>query len=160
MADFLGQDEMFLVHYGDILTDQDFTAMVEFHHARDRSLATLLLHQRARSNSIVSLDEDARIIEFLERPRKEAWCNVQSPWVNSGVYLCDRHILEHIPPGVTCDFPRDIFPNLIAAERLYGFPLSGYRCAIDSPARYEEAQATIADGRYRRPFQGKTGDKR
>lgn len=67
MADFLGAEDVFMVHYGDILTDQDLTAMLRFHREH-KTLATLLLHQRARSNSVVSLDQQGRIIGFLERP--------------------------------------------------------------------------------------------
>ena len=55
---------------------------------------------------------------------------------------------DEIPSDVVCDLPRDIFPRLIDSGRLYGFPLSGYRCAVDSPGRLAEARAAIADGRY------------
>jgi mannose-1-phosphate guanylyltransferase/phosphomannomutase len=146
MATFLGPSEPFLVHYGDILTDQDFTAMLHFHR-RHQALATLLVHQRAKSNSVVSLDEQGRIIGFLERPSEEARRGIQSPWVNSGIYVCDPQLLAQIPPDVICDLPRDIFPKLLAHKPLYGFPLSGYRCAIDSPERLAEAQAALVEGR-------------
>ena len=137
-----------MVHYGDVLTDQDFTAMLHFHRERN-ALATLLLHQRARSNSVVSLDKEGRIIGFLERPTEEARRGVKSPWVNSGICICDPQLLNEIPVDVACDLPRDIFPRLIDSGRLYGFPLSGYRCAVDSPDRLAEARAAIADGRCR-----------
>jgi mannose-1-phosphate guanylyltransferase/phosphomannomutase len=155
MAEFLGAEEAFLVHYGDVLTDQDFTAMLHFHRER-KALATLLLHQRVRSNSVVSLDREGRIIGFLERPTEEARRGVQSPWVNSGICICDPQFLDEIPAGIACDLPRDIFPRLIDSGRLYGFPLSGYRCAVDSPERLAEARAAIADGRCRIQLHGKT----
>ena len=146
MADFLGASEAFMVHYGDVLTDQDFTAMLRFHRERN-ALATLLLHQRKHSNSVVSLDERGCIIGFLERPTEEARRGVHSPWVNSGICICDSQLLDEIPADVSCDLPRDIFPKLVDGGRLYGFPLSGYRCAVDSPGRLVEARAAIADGR-------------
>lgn len=148
MEDFLGAGEAFMVHYGDVLTDQDFTTMLHFHHKRN-ALATLLIHQRARSNSVVNLDNKGRIIGFLERPTEEARRGVQSPWVNSGVCMCDPQLLDEIPADVACDLPRDIFPRLIDSHRLFGFPLSGYRCAVDSPDRLAEARAAVADGRCR-----------
>ena len=146
MAGFLRQGDAFLVHYGDILTDQDFTVMLRFHRDR-RSVATLLLHQRARSNSVVTLDEDGRIVSFLERPTEDVRRGVESPWVHSGICICDPESLDAIPPGVPCDLPRDIFPKLVHSGRLYGFPVSGYRCAIDSPQRLAEARAALAEGR-------------
>lgn len=146
MADFLGAEGAFMVHYGDVLTDQDFAAMLCFHGER-RALATLLLHQRAQSNSVVSLDREGHIIGFLERPTEEARRGVELPWINSGICICDRQLLDEIPADVACDLPRDIFPRLLDTRRLYGFPLSGYRCAVDSPRRLVEARAAIADGR-------------
>lgn len=155
MADFLGDGEAFLVQYGDVLTDQDFTAMLHFHRGR-KALATLLLHQRACSNSVVSLDEKGRIVGFLERPTEEARRGVQSPWVNSGICICDPQLLAEIPADVACDLPRDIFPRLTDSGRLYGFPLSGYRSAVDSSGRLAEARAAIADGRCQIQLCGKS----
>jgi NDP-sugar pyrophosphorylase family protein len=148
MENFLRASDPFLVQYGDVVTDQDFTAMLRFHQARG-ALATLLLHQRIRSNSVVSLDGEGRIVGFLERPSAEERRGVESSWVNSGICLCRPEIFGHIPVGTTCDLPRDIFPKLIGTGQLFGFPLSGYRCAIDSPERLAEARAAMTEGRCR-----------
>lgn len=146
MEPFLGIGDDFLIHYGDILTDQNFTAMLHFHRQHN-ALVTLLLHQRAVSNSVVSLDDTGRIVGFLERPSAEARRGITSTWVNSGVYLCAPGFLAEIPGGQVCDLPRDVFPGLVAGGRLYGFALSGYRCAIDSPERLTEARAAIIEQR-------------
>jgi NDP-sugar pyrophosphorylase family protein len=148
MEGFFRGEPAFLVHYGDILTDQDFSAMLAFHRERG-ALATLLVHQRLKSNSIVNLDDTGRITAFLERPDEESRVGHSSRWVNSGVCLCAPEVLDAIPAGVPCDLPRDIFPRLIASNRVYGFALTGYRCAIDSPERLAEARAAQADGRCR-----------
>jgi len=145
---FLKCEEVFLVHYGDVVTDQDFSAMLRFHREQE-ALATLLLHQRAQSNSIVSLDGESRIIDFLERPTAEARRGIESPWVNSGVCLCAPEILEAIPPCTACDLPRDIFPKVIGTRRLFGFPLAGFRCAIDSPERLLVATTALREGHCR-----------
>ena len=148
MEGFLCAGEAFMVQYGDVLTDQDFTAMLHFHWER-KALATLLLHQRERSNSVVSLDKGGRITGFLERPTEDARSGVSSPWVNSGICICDPQLLDEIPADIACDLPRDIFPNLIDSGRLYGFPLSGYRCAVDSPGRLAQARVAVAEGHCR-----------
>jgi NDP-sugar pyrophosphorylase family protein len=146
MESFFRPGGAFLVQYGDILTDQDFSGMLQFHRAR-AALATLLVHQRNRSNSVVSLDAENRIHGFLERPTDEARRGVTSPWVNSGVCICEPEVLDHIPAGSFADLPRDVFFRLVPTRRLFGFPLTGYRCAIDSPERLEEARNAIAEGR-------------
>ena len=144
MEMFLRDGNPFLVQYGDVVTDQDFTSMLQFHHER-KSLVTLLLHQRTKSNSIVTLDELGRIINFQERPGENAYGNPILHWVNSGVCICAPEILDHIPAGIAADFPRDVFTKLVPTGRLHGFPLSGYRCAIDSPERLAEAEAALTE---------------
>ena len=148
MAAFFRDQPAFLVQYGDVLTDQDFAPLIKFHAERN-ALATLLVHQRAKSNSVVSLDPSGRVIGFLERPSDEERRGVVSPWVNSGICICSPEILGHIPEGKAWDLPRDVFAPLVATGRLFGFPLTGYRCAIDSAERLAEARAAVAGGRCR-----------
>jgi len=142
MEDFLKTDGPFLVQYGDVLTDQDFSAMMDFHNSK-KALATILLHQRHKSNSVVSLDMENKIIGFLERPTDEERKNFISPWVNSGVAILDQEIFNYIPANKNCDLPKEIYSMLITSGRLYGFFLSGHRCAIDSPQRFMEAQKSL-----------------
>jgi NDP-sugar pyrophosphorylase family protein len=144
---WIGKSENFLVLYGDILTDQDLSALW-IAHLHKKGLATLLLHKRASSNSLVRLDENNRITAFIERPSEEQRSSSPYPWVNSGIHAFRRRILEFIPPDKHMDFPQDIFTALLGSERLYGFPLSGYRCAIDSVERLIEAEKAVQEGHY------------
>lgn len=139
-------DSEILVHYGDIVTDQDVQAMLEQHRA-NKALATLLLHERNKSNSMVALDDSRRITGFLERPSEEERAQLTSTWVNSGICICSQEIFEHIPPAGLADLPRDVFIKLVDTGRLYGFPLTGFRCAIDSPARLEATRGAAAEGK-------------
>ncbi len=146
---FRGEPD-FLVIYGDLLIDQDLGQLLHFHRA-SAAAATLLLHQRPGSNSLVRREDDGRITDFLERPSDEQRRRAPHPWVNSGVQILGPRILQAIPAAGACDLPRDIYVPLLSQkrERIYGFPLSGYRCAIDSPERLAAAQSAFAEGRYR-----------
>jgi mannose-1-phosphate guanylyltransferase/phosphomannomutase len=148
---WLADVEDFLVLYGDILLDQDLSVVVE-HHQQARALATLLLHQRPGSNSLVQMDEAGCIIGFVERPTEEQRAANPFPWVNSGVHMLNTRVLDYVPAGQAADFPRDVFTKIVGKERLYGVPLTGCRCAIDSPSRYAEANNAIVQGRYRVPL--------
>jgi mannose-1-phosphate guanylyltransferase/phosphomannomutase len=146
MASCLG-GETFLVQYGDVLTNQDLGAMIAAHQAR-AAQATLLLHQRPGSNSVVAMDSQQRIVGFLERPGEDARASqeARAPWVNSGLAVCAPELLQWIPDAVPSDLPRDVFVPRFRDQRLYGFPLSGYRCAVDSPERYAAVEKAVASG--------------
>ena len=148
LESYFADVEDFLVMYGDLLIDQDLTALMNFHCAK-RASATLLLHQRAGSNSLVQMDETNRITDFIERPAEAERREAPYPWVNSGLQILNRRMLAYIPAGRPADLPRDVYIPALEQEPIYGFPLTGYRCAIDSPARYAEAQDAVAQGRYR-----------
>jgi len=137
---FKKTNEPFLVHYGDVVNEQDFTEMLKFHKEKN-ALATLLLHQRKKSNSVVCLDNENRIVDFLERPSEEERKGIKSPWVNSGVCICSLEVLDLIPEKATCDLPRDIFSKNIQSGRMFGFPLNAFRCAVDSVERLEQVIA-------------------
>jgi NDP-sugar pyrophosphorylase family protein len=145
---FFRGDDCFLVQYGDVLTDQDLGALVR-RHRQTGALATLLVHQRARSNSVVSLDDEGRVVGFLERPAESERRGVDSPWVNSGICVCSPEILDWIPDGVPCDLPRDVFRKLVDTRRLFSVGLSGFRCAIDSPERLNLAREAVTNGSCR-----------
>jgi NDP-sugar pyrophosphorylase family protein len=135
-----------LVLYGDLLLDVDLGVLLTTHRER-RADATLMLHRRARSNSVVTMDDEGRITSFVERPIDP---DTSSAWVNSGVAVLARSARAKIPERVPADLPRDLYVPQVHGLRLFGCPLDGYRCAIDSAARYEEACRAARDGRVRR----------
>ncbi|OGV74902.1 MAG: hypothetical protein A3K19_09205 [Lentisphaerae bacterium RIFOXYB12_FULL_65_16] len=148
MAEFLAAEGDFLVQYGDVVTDQDLSALREVHR-QHQALATLLLHQRPNSNSVVSLDAEQRIVGFLERPSDAERAGVASPWVNSGVCICAPEVLDLIPAEGACDLPRDVFVKHVSGGRLFGLPLTGQRVAVDSPRRLDLLRDLAASGRLR-----------
>lgn len=143
----LGRFEDFLVLYGDIVCTQDYNRLYESHKARSHAAATIVLHERSKSNSVVEMDGDKKIVRFIERPEREVADKKQN-WVNSGLYCFNRSVLGCIPENEFCDFPRDIFSGMVDRGTLYGYPLEGYRCAIDSPDRYEKARQDFSNGLF------------
>lgn len=151
LAPWLKGEAEFLVLYGDILTDQDISPMVGKYRT-ERSFATLLLHKRKKSNSIVKMDDSGRITCFKERPseeeRKHLLKDNDEVWVNSGVQILSKEALEHIIKVDAFDLPRDVYYKFVESKQIFGLPLTGYRIAIDSPDRFHDAEKAILSGKY------------
>jgi NDP-sugar pyrophosphorylase family protein len=116
-------DDTILVWYGDNLSTCDLTRMVDFHRAKG-GLVTIALYQRedVTQSGIVSLDDQERITRLLEKPKAD---QVFSHWVNAGIYILERFVLEFIPSEGAPDFGRDVFPALLmAGQSLYGYRMS------------------------------------
>lgn len=143
LAPFFGTDDA-LVVYGDLLLNVDLRELFAAHRERVAD-ATLMVHRRAGSNSVVELDESRRIVRFVERPPDEARPDGDS-WVHSGVAVLGPAARARIPDLTPCDLPRDLYASHVATLRLFGAPLEGHRTAIDSPARYEAACRAVRAG--------------
>jgi mannose-1-phosphate guanylyltransferase/phosphomannomutase len=113
-------DDRFLVLSGDSLTDVDLSELVRFH--RERGAAVTVTLRRVDDPlefGIVVTGEDGRIERFLEKP---GWGDVFSDTINTGIYVIEREVLEHIPHAEEFDFAKDLFPRLLRE----GLPLYGY----------------------------------
>jgi mannose-1-phosphate guanylyltransferase/phosphomannomutase len=143
--EWIGDQDTFVV-YGDILTDQDFTPMIAQHIRLDAD-ATLLLHHRKGSNSVVEMDPDRRITLFRERP-KDHHGSAEDTWVNSGIQILSPRLVAQIPGVIPADLPHDVYAPFVASLHLYGFPLTGRRVAVDSPVRLAEAGALVDAGGF------------
>lgn len=146
---WLADEDDALVIYGDLFFDEDLSAMLGRHRTTNAG-ATLLVHQRVGSNSLIAMDEEHRIQAFLERPSEEERRAHPYPWVNSGIAFLRRDVRARIPERTPVDLPKDVYVPLVEAERLYGYPITGYRCAIDSPDRLASSEEAFRSGKYRR----------
>ncbi len=138
MADFLcAHGDTFLVVGCDELIDLDLTAMVRFHKER-HALVTISLAwvDDPRQFGVVHLDENGRIVNFIEKPKE--WRGGKA-LVNSGVYLLEPEVLDRIPSGFY-DFGRQLFPTLVSeGAPIFGFASDGYWNDIGHLGNYWDA---------------------
>ncbi|MCU1492428.1 MAG: nucleotidyl transferase [Acidimicrobiaceae bacterium] len=139
-------DERFLVISGDVLTDIDLTALVAFHE-KSGSVATLAL--KAMENplefGIVITAEDGRIERFLEKP---TWGQVFSDTINTGIYVLEPEVFDHIPSGRPVDFSEEVFPEMLEAGRpLYGWITDRYWEDVGTLEAYLRAHQDVLDGK-------------
>lgn len=146
MSEFVDNTDTFLVHYGDILTDQSFKSMYEFHSSKHDAAATLLVHTRQNSNSIILTNNNNRIIDFVERPTDDERRRLTSSLVNSGIVLFNKTIYSYIDKEAH-DLPKDVYAKVFSKANLYAYKLESFRCAIDSPQRLQLAEEWIRKGR-------------
>lgn len=138
--------ELVVVLNGDVLTDLDLTAMLDFHRAR-RSVATIYLTRvpDPTAYGLVELEPDARIRRFLEKPAPD---EVTTDTINAGAYALDRSLLERIPADRMVSIEREFFPALLA-DRLpfHGWVADHYWLDIGSPEKYRQGQLDLLAGR-------------
>ncbi len=146
-------DEPVIVCNGDILTDLDIGALVQYHKDKGAVVTiTLTPVEDPTAYGLVPLDDDGRIKEFVEKP---SWDQVVTNLINAGTYVLDPKVLKDVPPGVNYSFERQLFPDLLRqGEALYGFPSDCYWLDLGTPEKYLSAHHDILDGQVRVPLAG------
>jgi D-glycero-alpha-D-manno-heptose 1-phosphate guanylyltransferase len=81
----------------------------------------------------VEFDANGRVVCFEEKGAR-----LGSGWINAGVYLFNRSLIESIPAGKPISLETDVFPGLIA-KGLYGFRCEDEFIDIGTPESYAEA---------------------
>jgi len=140
---FIGGDD-FIVISGDAVCDFDLEKCFEFHR-RKNSKATIVLCQKDEplEYGLVLTDGSGRVTQFVEKP---SWDKVLTDSVNTGIYILSADILSRIPRGVSFDFGRDLFPQLLSDNiPMYAFAAEGYWCDIGSCKAYLECNFDALD---------------
>jgi len=144
-ADFCGGEDV-LVISGDAACDFDLGELMR-RHRESRCAVTLALyrHPEPLRYGLAVTEPDGRIRSFIEKP---PWGRVVTDLVNTGIYILSPRALRRIPEGQSCDFARDLFPQLLReGELLLGVPLEGYWCDVGTPLSYYRCCVDALEGR-------------
>jgi mannose-1-phosphate guanylyltransferase / phosphomannomutase len=139
-------EEPFIVISGDAITDINLREVVDFHKARGGAVTIALKRVPDPLDfGVVVTDEDGRIERFLEKP---TWGQVFSDTINTGIYVVEPWVLDHIPTDAAYDFSADLFPKLMGlGHDLYGIVCDGYWCDVGSKETYVDVHRDILDGK-------------
>ena len=129
----------FIIISGDVLTDFDIKAALQFHLDR-KSKATILLTRvpSPLQFGIVMTNPDGKITRFLEKP---SWGEVFSDTINTGIYILEPEVLDLIPYREEFDFSKDLFPLMLSQNMpLYGYIAEGYWKDVGNLSEYQLGQ--------------------
>lgn len=145
----LAQDhfrETFCVIGVDCITDLDLAPVLEFHRAR-RSLATIVaLPSRGGPRfGHMELDEQQRVLRFVEKPNTQ---DERLAWTNSGIYIFEPEIFDHIPDVRPFDFGQHLFPELVGPRGgIFAYRAEGvYWQDFGEPLAYRQLHRDILSG--------------
>ncbi len=114
-------------------------------HARRAADASLVLTHLEDCSSFgrVCVTSDGRVLRFEEKPQAGG-----PGWINAGIYLIQRALIETIPPDRPVSLERDLFPEWVG-RGLWAFPSGGRFLDIGTPDSYGRAEAFFSAGRLR-----------
>jgi mannose-1-phosphate guanylyltransferase len=154
-ADHAGVEDTFVVVNGDVLTDLDITALVNFHHSHHAE-ATISLTpvEDPSSYGVVPTDAQGKVEAFIEKPPRD---EVPTNLINAGTYVLEPEVLARIPKGRRVSIERETFPSLVEAGTLFALGSDVYW--IDTGCRSRPGRGGGGVGDRRRIGRGCRGDR-
>lgn len=144
---FFNKGETFLVLSADGLTDADLEKGIES-HIKSGAIATIgikqIPHEEVSHFGVVVTDENGFIKEFQEKPSVE---EAKSNFINTGIYIFNYEIFDFIPENTFYDFAKNVFPELLAKNKINTFEINEYWTDIGTLAQYKQSTKDLFDGR-------------
>ncbi|HEY3920904.1 MAG TPA: NDP-sugar synthase, partial [Gaiellaceae bacterium] len=142
-----------LVISGDALCDINLSELVAFHREKQ---AAVTIGLKAVENplefGIVVTGEDGRVERFLEKP---SWGEVFSDTINTGIYVLEPEVLQHVPREGPFDFSKELFPLLLEqGDPIYGYVCDGYWQDIGNLEQFRRANFDALDEKVRLQIPG------
>ncbi len=143
-AEDAGIDDTFIVVNGDVLTDLDVAALVDFHRSHGAE-ATIHLTPVPDPSAfgVVALEADGRVERFIEKP---APGTAPSNLINAGTYVLEPSVLTRIPAGQKVSIERATFPAVVADGGLFAMATDDYWLDTGRPELYLQANLDVVDG--------------
>ncbi|MFK7817125.1 MAG: glucose-1-phosphate adenylyltransferase [Planctomycetaceae bacterium] len=154
-----------LILSGDQLYTMDYRDMLETHvkSNADVTIAALPVDtEKARQFGIMRLDDDGRVLGFVEKPQTDEdleLVRTPSDWIDThgltsngreylasmGIYLFDRDTLVELLEGSDYeDFGKEVFPMSIRARHVQSHLFDGYWEDIGTIKSFYESQLELA----------------
>jgi len=128
-----------LVMNGDSFCAVNLQKMLAFHRLKGAGITMAVAPIKCASEyGSVRIGEDDRILAFDEK-RDDA----KQGWVNAGIYVFSRAIVDSLIAQVPLSLERDVFP-LLAGQSFFAFRSAERLYDIGTPDRYALAQRKIS----------------
>jgi glucose-1-phosphate cytidylyltransferase len=126
---YLGDDETFLLTYGDGLSDVNISQLISYHHNHGRVLTLTGVRPAGRFGEIKCTD-DGVISEFNEKPQ------AAEGRINGGFFVCNHHLFDYLEDGDGLIFEKDPMMNLVKDKQLMQFNHDGFWQPMDTFREY------------------------
>ena len=120
---WLGDDQTFMMTYGDGVADIDVKALLKFHQSHGRLATVTTVRPPARFGGIV-FDAD-RVAEFTEKPQ------TGEGWINGGFFVLDRKVLPYVESDATL-WEREPMEHLARDGQLMAYRHGGFWQPMDT----------------------------
>jgi mannose-1-phosphate guanylyltransferase len=136
----LASDESAYIFNGDVLSGHNLKAQAQFHESKGADVTLHLVRvDDARAYGCVPLDQDGKVLEFLEKMDQP-----KVNTINAGCYIFSKSAIVQIPADTVVSVERQTFPELLNGKgALYGYIDDSYWIDMGTPGSYIKASRDL-----------------
>ena len=123
------KDEIFMLTYGDGLSDININKLLNFHKKHGKIATMTIIRPPGRFGEL-ELNDNSEILYFKEKPK------ISKGWINGGFFIFNRNFFEYISDKneMLEEIPLN---NLSRDNQLVGYKHDGFWQCIDTPRDLE-----------------------
>jgi glucose-1-phosphate cytidylyltransferase len=123
LANWVAQEETFMLTYGDGVTDLDITALLKFHKSHGKLATVTTVRSPARFGRIGFVGD--QVVDFYEKPESG------EGWINGGYFVLNRKALDYIDGDETV-WEQTPVERLARDGQLVGYRHHGFWSCMDT----------------------------
>ncbi|MDO8682995.1 MAG: glucose-1-phosphate cytidylyltransferase [Armatimonadota bacterium] len=121
-------DDIFMVTYGDGLSDVNITELLKFHQSHGK-IATLTSVRPSSRFGVLTISKPGKVESFAEKPRLDSWAN-------AGFFVFNRRVFDYLDIDPSCILERDPLERLARDGQLMAYQHEGFFFAMDTYREY------------------------
>lgn len=128
LKDWVKDDDIFLMTYGDGVADINIRNLLEFHNSHGKLATVTAVNPPERFGRIIFNGDN--VTEFNEKPK------IVDSWINGGFFVLNPEVLDYIEGDQTI-WERDPIEKLVQENQLMGYKHRGFWGCMDTPVERE-----------------------
>jgi glucose-1-phosphate adenylyltransferase len=141
--------ERLLILSGDHIYKQDYRDLLRYHDEKGADLTVAVMRVKPEEThrfGIMDVDEHERIAKFTEKPK-----DATSTLASMGIYVFNtdfllRYLESDVQnPNSQHDFGKNLIPEMVANDKVYAYPFSGYWVDVGTIQSYWETNLALLD---------------
>lgn len=136
---YIGDDEQFMLTYGDGVGDVDLPKLLAFHTAHGRILTVTGVRPPGRFGELMS-GAGGLVTEFNEKPQATAGR------ISGGFFVCRRDVFDYLDDREDLVFEQEPMNRLVADRQMHIFEHDGFWQPMDTSREYHLLNSLWARG--------------
>ncbi len=126
---YVQNDDLFMLTYGDGVSNVDIKQLVEFHKSHGKLMTITAAHPPGRFGEL-ELDGN-QVVGFNEKPQ------VTEGWISAGFFVCNRKVLDYLTPNEDLIFEKEPITNIVKDGQLMVYKHQDFWHPMDTSREYQ-----------------------